>query len=366
MDGWQRVADLASRGELTQAIVLKTMNEILERTTGERLDMVSVQTFLHDWLKGKETTGKSDGTSKRYRSVLNGFIDSVGPKRAKLSISGIHAKDIERFRDSELSSGKSASSVNLAVRIVRAVLNDAVRKGLIASNPANSTELLDMTSHEKQPFTDEQISLLLSAADSEWKGMILLGAHAGLRIGDAAKMLWSSVNLDAGTLTFEAQKTKRRNSRKPRPIAMHTELREYFEGLPLHGEADTPVFKTLHARSAGGNQGLSNAFCALMEKAGIGRQTTAKARGKGRSFSGLSFHSLRHTFISRLANADVTADVRKEIAGHSSDEIHRRYTHLDLSAQRRALTRISGFSANSQATATQNPTPGIRTTKSRR
>jgi hypothetical protein len=42
-----------------------------------------------------------------------------------------------------------------------------------------------------------------------------------------------------------------------------------------------------------------------------------------------------------LANADISADVRKEIAGHSSDEVHRRYVHLELSAQRRAIERIA-------------------------
>jgi len=47
--------------------------------------------------------------------------------------------------------------------------------------------------------------------------------------------------------------------------------------------------------------------------------------------------------ISNFANADIPADVRKKIAGHSSDEIHRRYVHLDLSAQRRAIERIGSI-----------------------
>ena len=77
-----------------------------------------------------------------------------------------------------------------------------------------------------------------------------------------------------------------------------------------------------------------------MAAAGVRSPLGEKKTGKGRQFKQLGFHSLRHTMISNLANADVSADVRKEFAGHSSDEIHRRYTHLDLETQRRAIARI--------------------------
>ena len=55
----------------------------------------------------------------------------------------------------------------------------------------------------------------------------------------------------------------------------------------------------------------------------------------------LGFHSLRHTFVSELANADVPADVRRQISGHSDEKIHERYTHLGLEdTKRRALAHL--------------------------
>ena len=76
-----------------------------------------------------------------------------------------------------------------------------------------------------------------------------------------------------------------------------------------------------------------------MDRARIRQPSTGAAgrTGKGRTFRALGFHSFRHAFISRLANADVPADVRKSLTGHSSDEVHRRYVHLDTSTQRRAI-----------------------------
>jgi integrase len=64
------------------------------------------------------------------------------------------------------------------------------------------------------------------------------------------------------------------------------------------------------------------------------------AKGKGRQFKTLGFHSLRHTFVSELANADVPADVRRQISGHSDEKIHERYTHLDMQSKERALAKL--------------------------
>jgi len=77
-----------------------------------------------------------------------------------------------------------------------------------------------------------------------------------------------------------------------------------------------------------------------MHLAGIRAPLGPEKIGKGRQFRALGFHSLRHSFISRLANAEVLPDVRKQLAGHSSDEIHRRYVHLDLSLQAKAIEKL--------------------------
>jgi len=43
---------------------------------------------------------------------------------------------------------------------------------------------------------------------------------------------------------------------------------------------------------------------------------------------------------SSLENAEVPADVRKQIVGHSSDQIHKRYVHLELALQAKAIANL--------------------------
>jgi integrase len=57
-----------------------------------------------------------------------------------------------------------------------------------------------------------------------------------------------------------------------------------------------------------------------------------------------SFHSLRHSFASWLAEADIHADVRKKLTGHSTAASHAIYTHHDTSLQR-AIDTLPQLSA---------------------
>jgi site-specific recombinase XerD len=62
-----------------------------------------------------------------------------------------------------------------------------------------------------------------------------------------------------------------------------------------------------------------------LQQAEIGGRILRNATGKGRKQSSLSFHSLRHSFVSALANAGVAPDLRQKLAGHSELKSHARY-----------------------------------------
>ena len=74
-------------------------------------------------------------------------------------------------------------------------------------------------------------------------------------------------------------------------------------------------------------------------EAGIARQS---AGTKGRTFSLRSFHSLRHSFISALANSGVSSELRRKLSGHASEEMHAVYTHHELETIRNAVNAFHG------------------------
>lgn len=339
-DELERAAKKARAGELTQAVILKTMGEMMERTLGETLIVQPTKDFFTQWIK---TPGRKQGTLSRYRPILDGFIAFIGDRRARASVGSITSSEITRFRDAQVAAGKIASTANLAVKVLRAVFSSARRLGIALTNPAEGVTLLDESdSEERVPFTPAQTRDLLQAADIEWRGMILFGYHTGIRLNDAANLTWQNIDLAARTVTFRDQKTSARKQRSKRDttVFLHSDVIAYLEQLPTSDDPTAPLFPSLYGKPSGSHGGLSNAFNRLMNAARVRSPLGVEKRGKGRRFSALSFHSLRHTLISNLANAEISADVRKEITGHSSDEIHRRYVHLEISAQQRAIQKI--------------------------
>ena len=263
--------------------------------------------------------------------MVRDFLASLGG-RAELGLAHIASKVIFVYRNSITGAGKSARTANLSVKVVSAAFNAALRQKHISSNPCTALETLNVETEEKGTFSAEQISKLLKAAEDDWRGAILLGYYTGARLGDVANMRWNAVDLDERLISFTPSKTK-----KPVTIPLHDDLRRELLRHPGVGKAF--LFPSLAGKGTGGRYGLSGRFTAIMEKGGIHGKITRRAAG-GRALSNLSFHSLRHSFNSAMANAGVSQEIRQKLTGHTSTEVNAHYTHHELEPLRVAIGKI--------------------------
>ena len=82
----------------------------------------------------------------------------------------------------------------------------------------------------------------------------------------------------------------------------------------------------------------------IMDKAGF---DTLVVQGKGkRKFSKLSFHSLRHSFNSLLANEGIDQESRMKLVGQKSKAINTDYTHLDMPKLEDAMSKLPALKLN--------------------
>ena len=332
---------MAKEYELTQAASTKIINDLMEYSIGETLKRFTIAETLNGYLEAVRSSLRSPATIKRYEPVVESFLAHIG-ERSSASVASLTAAEIEAWHRAQVAAGKSASTADYGLKVISAALARAKRHGLLLHNPAESVQVFGHASEARQPFTDAEVAALLTSANKEWRGMILFAAWAGLRLADAAGLTWRNVDLQAKILSFRPSKTRTKDAR-PLVVTMCPELVTAIEALPQRGIGAAPLFPSLHGRKPGSHGGLSNEFARLMAKAGIDRGKGEEKKGKGRQTRAKGFHSLRHTMISRMANAEVSADVRKAIAGHSTDAAHRRYTHLSLDAQRQAVEKLPAF-----------------------
>ena len=341
----ERAADLGRGGNLVENRAKQLISEIVERAGGDPLTFRSVKEFSQEWILSKVST-KAEGTSIRYKGIMESFLTFLGDKKAKLSIASIAPRDVLAFRDNEVRLGKSETTANLALKTLRAFFNSARRQGLITSNPAEAVETFDAVKEQRDVFTNDQIKALFNAAPDDWKTMILLGYNLGSRISDCATMTWRSIDLDAKLIRYMPQKTRRGGDVLLIPIM--PELEAHLLSLPSSDDANAPLCPTLYSKGTGGNRGLSSTFNRIMEKAEVYADQGEEKQGKGRRFKTLGFHSLRHTHTSELANAGVPSEVRRKITGHKDERTHAIYTHLDLDTKRRALKKMPSITSQSK------------------
>jgi integrase len=327
-----RIAEEESQGTASRDILEKIVNETLRRLGHDTISSPTVREFLENWLNSQRGA-VMDSTLARYSQIVRDFLTHLG-RRSSIKLSAITEADVISYRDSLLAGGRQPQTVNLIVRtILKLPFKIAVESGILSRNPVAMVKMLRGTSAHKGVFTPEQIAQLLSTVDSEWKGLILLGWFTGGRLGDLSRLKWSSVDLDERTISFRQGKTGGIVK-----IPLHPDLESWLLDSP---QSSPFVFPTLSNRPINGNSGLSSRFTQLVKDAGIDGGFIRERKGKfGKNVSSLTFHSLRHSFNSALANRGVSQEIRQLLTGHASREINDKYTHRAMDSLRSAIATL--------------------------
>ena len=335
---WEEAGALGRRKELSAAQGRKVIAEMVAISSGEQMEFHSVEGWLKDWLAGKAgSTAKA--TFTKYQQTCGRF-PFLGP-RAGASLGSVSPADVARFRDRLRAEGRKPETANLAKNVLNIPFETARRQGVISFNPVAAVDNLRSSNGARlarEAFSPEEVSSLMVMAEGDWKGAILLGATSGLRLGDVAGLRWEALDLEEGLLRVVTGKTGAVVT-----LPIHPDFAAWLS-TRQRGIAKASVFPELAGRRTDGARGLSNQFGLLVEKAGITRRITAR-EGKGRTVTSKSFHSLRHSFVSALANSGVASEVRQKLVGHSDSGVHKRYTHHELQILRDAVAKLPSLNA---------------------
>lgn len=334
------------RGAFNVLSARKHLSKLLSIATGEELAEFTIATWSAEWLRRK-ARDSSKATMARYTGHVKSFLDWLGPDRVNRPLESVTVQDARRWRESLQDAGRTGKTVLSYTKDIGAVYRAAIREGLVAFNPVSALETINTDdSQERKPFTSEEVAKLINAAPcEEWRGLILVAAYTGLRMGDASRLSWSAVDLEAKKITLVPSKTKKKKREVRIPI--QPDLLAYFEAAPVADDSPAaPVFPTLSKLKPSSGTGLSATFTKIMEKAGVDRGKASRERkegeavGAGRVVFEKGFHSLRHTFTTWLRAAGVSEEDRMALTGHSTRDSHAIYSHSDEGALRDAIDKL--------------------------
>ena len=327
----ERVENLAKTGMAAVSQFQRVVSQVSKEVIGETLPSQSVEEYFAAWLPIAERR-LGEISAKSYRLAVRRFLESLGPvaKNPVRSLSPVH---IERFLNQRLDAGVAPKTAVEDIKVVGLALKRAERFGEIDRSPVPAVTLPKVTSSEREVFNLKEVELLVAAADHlDWQTAILISAYTGARLGDCVRMTWDNVDAATGFLRFQQKKTG-----KWVGVPLHKRLVEHLHHVSAH-HASGPLCPYLAALPDKGSRGLSMRFNQIVLRAGLDPMIV---QGKGKQkFTRRTFHSLRHGFVSVLANSGVSQEVRMRLTGHSSAGIHQRYTHLNPGSLEEAIRKI--------------------------
>lgn len=302
-----------------------------ERGIGEKKPKdLSFEKASEEFLRWAQANRKPR-TYKNYRWLIEQLRLSFYGK----NLSEIHPFLVEKHKQARIGAGARVSA-NRELTCLKTLFNRCIDwRKFEGENPVRRVKLVKEPKNRLRFLSVEEERQLVAAASEPLRTIILVGIHSGLRIeSEALKLTWSDFDLKRGDLTVQAAYAK---NGETRTIPMNAVLRDAFGSLfAATPNAEGVVFRCWKGGKKGHPiQSVRTAFTTACRHANV---------------PGVSPHTLRHTFASRLAMAGVDIRTIQELGGWKEIKMVERYAHLSQKHKAEAVEKLVSQPAKNSTT----------------
>jgi len=266
------------------------------------------------------------GTAERTRRAYSVDLAQFAEWACEREPGEVRHRDVRRFAAGLSSAGAAPATVGRKLAAVRGLFDFLVRGGRLGQNPA---ELVSSPKREQKlpkVLTAEQVRALLERIPARTplelrdRAMLELAYSCGLRCEEI-------VNLDLGALDFETEQLRvlgKGSKERLLPVGEPAQraLRRYLD-RGRHELRSDPREPALFLSKSG--RRLSNSD--VTRRLGLWVREAALA-------TGISPHSLRHSFATHLLEGGADLRAIQELLGHASISTTQVYTRVDAARLR--------------------------------
>jgi site-specific recombinase XerD len=251
-------------------------------------------------------------SAERMEYALMALCEVFGSKR----LNEISPFGIEQYKATRKDAGYADATTNRELACLKSFFNMAIKWGRTHDNPVRQVRLFRENNGRLCWLALEEEAELLKHCDQRLKTLVLAAVDTGFRAGELRSLSWQGVDFTRGTVSVASYYTKNGDPRtNPMTKRLEQALREWKGAAG--NTADGLVF---------GPQQWRKSFESAKKLAGLGMDVV--------------FHSLRHTYISRLVMAGVDIRTVQELAGHKTIGMTMRYAHLGPEHKKRAVAKL--------------------------
>lgn len=249
-----------------------------------------------------------------YRNDIIRFRVHLAPVLGDVPLKDISPLDLERLKKGLWEKGLAPATVKHCLAIVRQAFNKAVVWKLYPGpNPVKGVKIPRLDNAKMRFLTPEEENMLMSALKAKSQQtyeMSMVSLYSGLRFAEVAGLKWQDINFEHSIINVKGK------GGRPRKVPLHNRLREILEGRRSPDDSLTALI--FPDRKGKVQPRISALFYRVVKELGLNAGRERKYR--------LDFHSLRHTFGTRLARRAPITDVR-DVLGHANLIMTSRYSH---------------------------------------
>lgn len=296
----------------------KSSERTLQRAHGKLIGSLDQQTMtcqqVTDWYLGLE---KTKGLSYYANMVYN--FREINQELGQVRTMDLRQVDLENYQAKRKKRGLADSYIDketgaLHRAIKKAATNDKVPYEALRPFRNLSKMLKKKSSNARDRIiTAEEFHTIMDAMKSSHAKQIwATGYYTGMRRNEIVTLTWSQVNLKRREITLEASMTK---DDEARIVPIPSPLLDIFLDIPRDPDTDYIfLYKSIPVKS------IRASLYTACKLTGIpyGRRVR----------NGLTFHDLRHTFVTNMRRAGTDETVIMKITGHSTREMFDRYNFV--------------------------------------
>ena len=331
----------------------KRMQEILEQWEGivAVTDNSLLCDYIADWVE-RDKSRVQITTYDGYKHMLNKYIYPYF-KNTRLNVQDVKPMHIEKYCAEKINGGLSPNTVIKHLAIIRTALQDAVKNGIIRTNPADLVEKPKRVKPKHDYYRQDELQKLLSVVKgTNIEVPVFLAIVFGLRRSEVLGLTWSAIDFDDMTLTICNKVTRGEVDGKVTEIVSDTLKSETSNRTFMMNEAVRNYLENVRKQQkqyARRTDKYIDYVCVneigdLIKPDYITHKfKDLLAENKMRP---IRFHDLRHSCISLLVNSNFNMKLVQEYAGHADFTITANtYAHTDLTEKQAEVNAITSLLA---------------------
>ncbi|MCK5311802.1 MAG: tyrosine-type recombinase/integrase, partial [Desulfobacteraceae bacterium] len=230
----------------------------------------------------------------------------------KTCLEEIGRGDLGSFIEHEQDRGLKPSTVRLRLDLLKSFIRYQIEKEIMSAEILSKRLIIKVPdSLPKAMEIEDEAKLLSVIKNVRNRAMILLLLRTGMRIGELLNTQVRDIHLTEKKIDiWEAQKT-----RVGRVVYFSEDAARVLKAWLQKRDPKRMFIFYAGKRDTLTYAGARLMFCKYLEKANI-------------SNKGYTLHCLRHTNASSLLNAGISLECLRELLGHTSVEVTRRYARL--------------------------------------